>query len=88
MHKEYVFHKNIPHYTCLSEDCENTVLLAKRLNHACKSGHISSDPHSIVEFYSCSDSYACMMNSCDECSTHGLTGEDFTKKSSTGMRNG
>ena len=82
VHKEYVFHKNIPHYTCLCEDCENTVLLAKGLNHACKSGHIPSDPHSIVEFYSCNDSYACMMNSCDECGIHGLTEGDFTKQSS------
>ena len=82
MHKEYVFHKNIPHYTCLCEVCENTVLLAKGLGHACKSQHVPSDPHSIVKFYSCNDSGACMMNLCDECSTHGLTEEDFTKKSS------
>ena len=79
--KEYVFHKNIPHYTCLCETCENAVLLAKGLGHACKSQHVPSDPHSIVEFYSCNDSKACMMNLCDECSTHVLTEEDFTKNS-------
>ena len=82
LHKEYVFHKNIPHYTCLCEDCENTVLLARRLAHACKSRQVPSNPHSIAEFYSCNDSNACMMNLCDVCCKYGLTKEDFTKQSS------
>ena len=72
MYNEYVFHKNIPQYTCLCEACENAVLLKKGFGHACKSRHVLSDPHSIVEFYSCNDSGACMVNLCDECSNHVL----------------
>ena len=51
---------DVPHYTCLCEDCENAELLAERLEDACKSKHIPSGPHSVVEFSSCNDSYACM----------------------------
>lgn len=31
-HKEYVYHTNIPHASCLCEICENTSLLTKGLN--------------------------------------------------------
>ena len=75
--KQYIFNNKIPQYTCLCEVCENTVLLAKGLNQACKLS-IPVDPHSIVEEYSCSsDSKTCMMSLCEDCKPHGLVYEDF-----------
>ena len=57
--------------------CENTSLLSKGLNNACKSKDVPFDPHSIVAKYSCYwESRECMLNSCDECKHHGLTMDD------------
>ena len=61
----------------MCEICENTSLLGKGLNNACKSKDVPFDPHSIVEKYSCySESRECMLNSCGECKHHGLTVDD------------
>ena len=74
-HKQYIFNKKI---TCLCEVCENTTLFGKGLNNACKSKDIPTDPHAIVEHYSCnSKTKECMMSSCVECKYHGLSIDDF-----------
>ena len=81
MRKQYIFNNKIPHNTCLCEVCENTTLLGKGLNQACNVKKIPSDPHAIVEEYSCcSDSKDCMMSSCNDCKSHGLTAEDFEEQ--------
>ena len=78
MHKEYIFNKKIPHYTCLCEVCENVVLMSKGMGHACKTKTIPTDPHTIVEYYSCNESRNCMMGFCNGCCYHGLTESDFS----------
>ena len=61
----------------LCEICENTSLLGKGLNNACKLKDVPSDPHSFVEKYSCdSESRECMFNSHGESKNHGLTVDD------------
>ena len=61
--------KNIPH-TCLYEICENCILHANGLN-ACKtklSVKVPTNPHDIVETYSCDTAEKeCMLNDCEEC---------------------
>ena len=79
--KQYIFNNKIPHNTCLCEVCENTTLLGKGLNQACNVKKIPSDLHAIVEEYSCcSDSKDCMMSSCNDCKSHGLTAEYFEEE--------
>ena len=51
--KQYIYNIRIPQNTSLCEICENTSLLGKGLNNACKSKDVSFDPHSIVEKYYC-----------------------------------
>ena len=65
--KEYIYNKHIPHVTCLCEICENVTLLAKGLNKSIKSD-LPTNPHDIVERYSCdSSSEICMEGECILC---------------------
>jgi len=78
--KQYIFNNKIPQYTCLCEVCENAVLLSKGLDLACKKKAIPTNPHLIVEEYTCSsDNKSCMSSDCEDCKYHGLIYEDFVK---------
>ena len=78
--KEYVYNEEMPHFSCLCEVCENGALLAKGLERECQAQKIPTNPHSIVEQYSCnSSSEDCMIGDCEDCPSHGLSLEDFKK---------
>ena len=77
-HKQYVFNSKIPHYNCLCEICENTILLAKALNKSAHTKKIPTDPHAIVQHYCCEEETDdCLLGSCQNCAVHGLTCADF-----------
>jgi len=69
-HKELVYNKNIPHATCLCEICENAVYFLKAINQCLpKESPLPSNPHNIVERFSCDAANpACMTSSCSDCS--------------------
>ena len=80
-HKQYIFNKNVPHNACLCEICENTVLLSKGIS-SIASVQIPTDPHTIVEHYSCDSSLTeCMQSRCDKCKNHGLNPTNFESSS-------
>ena len=71
-HKQYIFNKNIPCNACLCEICKNAVLLSKGVS-SIAPVKIPTDPHTIVEHYSCDSNLSdCMQSRCDECKNHGL----------------
>ena len=68
--KEYVFNRDIPHATCLCEICENAVYFMKGLNNWLpkSSEQLPTNPHDIVERFSCdSTSEDCMNSKCADC---------------------
>ena len=69
-HKELVYNKNIPHATCLCEICENAVYFLKAVNQCLpKESSLPSNPHDIVERFSCdSANPTCMTSGCSDCS--------------------
>jgi len=69
-HKELVYNKNIPHATCLCEICENAVYFLKAVNECLpKESSLPSNPHDIVERFSCdSANPTCMTSGCSDCS--------------------
>ena len=76
-HKQYIYNKNIPHSSCLCEICENTVLLLKGIS-CTATVKIPTDPHTIVEHYSCdSNASNCMLSMCSECKDHQLNHANF-----------
>ena len=58
-HKQYIFNRDIPHSSCLCEVCENACLLAKGINKSL-GVTLPTNPHELVERYSCDSSNACM----------------------------
>ena len=78
-HKEYGYNRNIPHFTCLCEICEDATLLAKGIARACKTKKIATDPRTIVDNNSCdTNSTMCMQGQCNKCSSTDLNPSDFT----------
>ena len=63
LHKEYVFNRDIPQWSCLCELCENVTLLATGVNRVFKDKFPTS-PHDIVEKFSCSSTRHCMYDAC------------------------
>ena len=81
VHKQYIFNCKIPQNASeFLKTCQNVVLFAWSLNQACKKS-IPCDPHVIVEEYSCnSNKKDCMLSICEECKSHGLEKNDFSKR--------
>ena len=76
-HKEFVFNRDIPQTSCLSEICENLIFLAKSMSPKLNLS-IQTNIHSLVETYSFdSSSKVCMYSTCDECRDTGLKLDDF-----------
>jgi len=65
-HKQYVWNRDIPESSCLCEVCENACLLAKGINKSLKL-KLPTNPHDLVEKYSCNAESTCMMNDCSKC---------------------
>ena len=67
--KQYICNKNIPHSTCLCKICENTVVFMQGLNKSLpKELNVPSNPHDIVEKFSCDSNNQDFMNSeCNNC---------------------
>ena len=59
LHKEYVFNRDIPQWSCLYELCENVTLLATGVNKVLKD-KLPTSPHDTVEQASCSSTRYCM----------------------------
>ena len=68
MHKQYIYNSKIAHNSCLCEIYENTSLFGKGLDNGSKRVEIPTDPHGVVERYSCDDEAKdCMLGNCDAC---------------------
>ena len=65
LHKEYVFNRDIPQWSCLCELCQNVTLLATGVNKVLKD-KLATSHHDIVEKFSCSSSRHCMHDACCE----------------------
>ena len=65
LHKEYVFNRDIPQWSCLCELCENVTLLATGVNKVLKD-KLPTSPHDIVEKFSCRSTRHCMYDACCE----------------------
>ena len=67
--KQYIYSKNIPYSTCLCEICENAVFFMQGLNKILpKELNLPSNPHDIVEKFSCdSNKQDCMNSECNNC---------------------
>ena len=77
---QYIFNCKIYQNTCLCQTCENAFLLTRGLNQACKKS-ITCDPHAIVEEYYCnSNEKDCLLSICEECKSHGLQHNNFSKR--------
>ena len=78
--REYIYNRDIPQSSCLCEICENAVFIAKGVNKKIlnKSLLVPTDPHSLVEAYSCqSSSKDCMYSLCEDCNITDLSEDDF-----------
>ena len=83
-HKQFVYNNKIPHYSCLCEVCENTILFSKGLDKCVNLKKIPTDPRSIVEVYSCDDrKKECAYGECSICEHHGLFEKDFIDEDSS-----
>ena len=65
LHKEYVFNRGIPQWSCLFELCENVNFLATGVNKVLKDKFPTS-AHDIVEKFSCSSTRHGMYDACCE----------------------
>ena len=65
LHKEYVFNRDIPQWSCLCELCQNVILLATSVYKVLKD-KLATSHHDIVEKFSCSSSKHCMHDACCE----------------------
>ena len=65
LHKEYVFNREIPQWSCLCELRENVTLLATGVNKVLKD-KLPTSPQDIVEKFSCSSTRHCMYDACCE----------------------
>ena len=67
--KQYIHNKSIPHGTCLYEICENAVFFMQGLNKSLpEEFNLPSNPHDIVEKFSCDSNNQDFMNSeCNNC---------------------
>ena len=56
-HKEYIFNRSIPHWSCLCEVCENVVMRCVDINKAIpkKEKKLPENPHDIVEKFKCNN---------------------------------
>ena len=63
LHKEYVFNRDIPQWSCLCELCENVTFLATDVNKVLKD-KLPTSPHDIVEKFSRSSTRHCMYDAC------------------------
>ena len=80
LHKEYVFNRDIPQWSCLCELCENVTLLATGVNKVLKD-KLPTSPHDIVEKFSCSSTRHCMYDACCEiCSSIDVNIPDNMEK--------
>ncbi|XP_066916722.1 uncharacterized protein [Clytia hemisphaerica] len=66
VHKQYVWNRDIAESSCLCEVCENACLLAKGVNKSLKL-KLPTNPHDLVEKYSCGRESNCMNNQCKNC---------------------
>ena len=74
---QLVYNKDIPQSSCLCEICENALYVSKSLS---RNGHIlPSNPHDLVEQFSCdSSSRSCMFDhTCNACKSLLLNLSDF-----------
>ena len=77
MHKQYIFNKDTPHWSCMCEICENMLLLMKGMNTKLKS-QINLEVYDICKRFECTNlSDDCMSAQCDECKDSGLKSLDF-----------
>ena len=65
IHKQYVFKRDIPQWSCICELYENVTLLATYVNKVLKD-KLPTSPHDIVEKFSCSSTRHCMYDACCE----------------------
>ena len=64
VHKKYVSNRDIPQSTCLCDICENSVYLVKGINIKLpKDMQLPTNPHDLVETFSCVSSFSDCMNS-------------------------
>ena len=69
--KQYIYNKNIPHATCLCGICKNAVFFIQGLNKSLPNElNLPSNPHDIVEKFSCDSNNQDCMNS--ECNNYKL----------------
>ena len=52
-HKQLPWNDRIPHSSCLCKLCENTILLAKRINSSLRSKILATSVHDVVETNAC-----------------------------------
>ena len=84
-HKEYIFNRSIPHWSCLCEVCENVVMLCVGINKAIpkKEKKLPENPHDIVEKFKCNNGgEPCMIGECQTCRETNLLLSIFDSKDS------
>ena len=86
-HKEYIFNRSIPHWSCLCEICENVVMLCIGINKIIRNKEMKlpENPHDIVEKFKCDnvdDQRDCMIGDCLSCSVTDLSLSNFGGSSS------
>ena len=62
-HKEYVFNRDIPQWSCLCELCDNVTLLTTGVYKVLKD-KLPTSPHDTVKKFSCSSTRHCMYDGC------------------------
>ena len=81
-HKQYVFNRKIPQWSCLCEICENAIFLAnginKKLFFECR---LPETIRELVAKFSCNDIEDCMTGKREVCSSTKLTCDNFNSSS-------
>ena len=66
--KQFYYNNKIPHSSCLCDVCENASLLAQGIARKGVDGVVPTNPHEIVEKFSCdSSNNECMSGECHDC---------------------
>ena len=80
-HKQYVFNRKIPQWSCLCEICENAVFLANGITKKLfPEGRLLETIHELVDTFSCNDTQDCT-GKCEVCSSTKLTCDNFSTSS-------
>ena len=83
-HKQYIFNRKIPQWSCLCEICENAIFLVSGINKKLfPESHMPETIHELIATFTCDDHEDCMTGKCEKCSFTTITLDNFNTDTAT-----